>query len=95
MAQELQKKNDLVTKTATNQPAESGSWQEFSETQSMPVRNPIFGIDQEVDKPSLSKLHEIILSDTNSSMDKAKTKVPPQTSVPLRKMKLCIRKSIH
>lgn len=76
-AQESQMKHTRSTKTASDPPAESGSRQVFSDTQSKSAKDSLFGTDQEVDKPTLSKLIEIDLSETNSSSGAAETEVPP------------------
>ncbi|KAI3510694.1 hypothetical protein L1887_17826 [Cichorium endivia] len=52
----------------------------------MPFRPSVFGTDQEVDQPqpSSSKMHLIDVSDTNSSSDKADTKVPQSVNSTVR-----------
>ncbi|KAI3523633.1 hypothetical protein L1887_01901 [Cichorium endivia] len=76
-ALELQKKTLL--KHTVEQPTESGSRQLISDTQSVPIGTSVFGADQEVDKPSPSRMHLVDLNDTNSSSDKPATKIPPQS----------------
>ncbi|KAI3739374.1 hypothetical protein L2E82_29778 [Cichorium intybus] len=76
-AQEIQKEQHQ--KQTLDQPTESDSRVLISKTQSIPISTPIFGADQELDKPSSSQMHLIDLSDTNSSSDKAAKAPQPQS----------------